>query len=108
MNEFRKTNRTVEETAKLKSDRERYQREKPTPEQLLAEGGHKDFVTIGKLMSNHEKVCSLITHDTVRVDSFTQTVNNSTFDYIIYKCQSCHKEIVLCKLRVQEIEKEFT
>lgn len=43
----RKANRTPKETAKLRADRERYQRDKPTPEQLLAEGGHAKFVTLG-------------------------------------------------------------
>ncbi len=47
---FRRSARTPEETARLRADRDRYQRDKPTPEQLLAEGGHKDFVTLGEFM----------------------------------------------------------
>lgn len=43
----RKISRTSEELAKLKADRERYQREKPTPEQLLAESGHERFIRHG-------------------------------------------------------------
>jgi len=46
----RKPNRTPEETARLRADRERYQRDKPTPEQLLAEGGHSDFVSLGQFL----------------------------------------------------------
>lgn len=46
----RKSNRTLEETARLRADRERYQRDKPTPEQLLAEGGHSDFVSLGQFL----------------------------------------------------------
>jgi ribosome-binding protein aMBF1 (putative translation factor) len=36
--EFRKTERTPEQLAELKAVRERFQREKPTPEQLVASG----------------------------------------------------------------------
>jgi transcriptional regulator with XRE-family HTH domain len=49
-----KTERTPEETARLRADRERYQRERPTPEQLLAEGGHTDFVQLGELLLLHQ------------------------------------------------------
>jgi ribosome-binding protein aMBF1 (putative translation factor) len=48
--EFRRATRTPEETARLRADRERYQRDKPTPEQLLAEGGHSNFTTMGEFM----------------------------------------------------------
>jgi hypothetical protein len=44
---YRKAKRSREETARLRAERERYQREKPSPEQLLAEGGHADFVPLG-------------------------------------------------------------
>jgi DNA-binding Xre family transcriptional regulator len=47
---FRKAERTPEETARLKADRERYQREKPSPEQLLAESGQADFIPLGELL----------------------------------------------------------
>ena len=46
--DHRKSPRTAKETAKLRADRERYQREKPGPEQLLAEGGHKEFVPLAQ------------------------------------------------------------
>jgi DNA-binding Xre family transcriptional regulator len=52
----RKAERTPEEAARLRADRERYQREKPTPEQLLAEGGHDHFVPLGELLRLHEMV----------------------------------------------------
>jgi DNA-binding Xre family transcriptional regulator len=50
----RKTVRSVEEAAKLRADRERYQREKPSPEQLLAEGGHDHFLPLGELIQIHQ------------------------------------------------------
>lgn len=56
---FQKSNRTPEETARLRADRERYQREKPTPEQLLAEGGHTEFVELGELMFLHQVMALL-------------------------------------------------
>lgn len=49
----RKISRTPEEIAKLKADRKRYQRDKPTPEQLLAESGHESFVRLGDLLMLH-------------------------------------------------------
>ena len=55
----RKIVRTPEEIARLKADRERYQREKPSPEQLLAEGGHAEFVTLGELLSLHQAMTFL-------------------------------------------------
>ncbi len=55
----RKSRRTPKETAKLRADRERYQRQKPTPERLLAEGGHKRFVALGELMFIHQVMASL-------------------------------------------------
>jgi transcriptional regulator with XRE-family HTH domain len=55
----RKIKRTPEEIARLRADRERYQRERPTPEQLLAEGGHKEFVTLGELLMLHQVVAQL-------------------------------------------------
>jgi DNA-binding XRE family transcriptional regulator len=51
---FRKATRTPDETAKLRADRERYQREKPTPEQLLAKGGHTAFTTRVELLLLHQ------------------------------------------------------
>jgi DNA-binding phage protein len=50
----RPSNRTAEQTARLRADRERYQRDRPSPRQLLKEGGHKDFVPLGELMFLHE------------------------------------------------------
>jgi ribosome-binding protein aMBF1 (putative translation factor) len=55
----RKSKRTASETARLRADRERYQREKPPPEQLLAEGGHKEFVPLGELLLLHHVMASL-------------------------------------------------
>jgi DNA-binding Xre family transcriptional regulator len=55
----RKSRRTPKEIAKLRADRERYQRDKPSPDQLLAEGGHKEFVSLGELMFIHRVMASL-------------------------------------------------
>ena len=55
----RRAQRTPKETARLRADRERYQRQKPTPAQLLAEGGHKEFVPLGELMFIHQVTASL-------------------------------------------------
>ena len=55
----RKTHRTPDEQAKLKADRERYQRKKLTPEQLLADGGHDDFVRHGDLVMLHQLMSAL-------------------------------------------------
>jgi DNA-binding phage protein len=54
-----KTTRTPKETARLRALRDRYQRDKPSPQQLLAEGGHADFVTLGELMELHQVMASL-------------------------------------------------
>src|SRR5262245_1557350 len=54
-----KAERTPAEAKRLRADRERYQREKPTPKQLLTEGGHKEFVTLGELIFLHEVMASL-------------------------------------------------
>jgi DNA-binding Xre family transcriptional regulator len=55
----RKGKRRAEEIARLRADRERYQHEKPTPEQLLAEGGHKEFVSLGELILLHGLMATL-------------------------------------------------
>ncbi|MBI3412203.1 MAG: helix-turn-helix domain-containing protein [Planctomycetes bacterium] len=55
----RKSRRTHKEAARLRADRERYQREKPSLQQLLAEGGHKQFVPLGELMFIHQVMASL-------------------------------------------------
>jgi predicted XRE-type DNA-binding protein len=47
----RRAERTPEETARLRADRERYQRCKPTVEQLLAEGGHSDTLPLGEFLT---------------------------------------------------------
>jgi DNA-binding Xre family transcriptional regulator len=56
---YRKSPRTPKETAKLRADRERYQRDKPAADQLLAEGGHKEFVALGELIFLHQVMASL-------------------------------------------------
>jgi DNA-binding XRE family transcriptional regulator len=56
---YRKIQRTPEERARLLADRERYQRERPTPEQLLASGGHQEFVTLGEMLAARALAASL-------------------------------------------------
>lgn len=46
----KKVERSPEEKARLRADRERYQRERPSIEQLLAEGGHTDTVPLGHFL----------------------------------------------------------
>jgi DNA-binding Xre family transcriptional regulator len=55
----RKAERTPEETARLRADRERYQRDRPTPAQLLTEGGHSKFVLLGELLLLHQVAAQL-------------------------------------------------
>ena len=55
----RKSARSPEETARIREMRERYQRDKPTPKQLLAEGGHSNFVPLGDLIALHQLLNSL-------------------------------------------------
>jgi DNA-binding Xre family transcriptional regulator len=55
----RPTDRTPEEAARLRADRERYQRNKPTVEQLLAEGGHTDTVPLGEFLALHAVMAEL-------------------------------------------------
>src|SRR5436190_8458730 len=56
---FRDAHRTPAESARLRTDRERYQRERPTPEQLLEEGGHADFLSLAEVLDLHEIGASL-------------------------------------------------
>jgi DNA-binding Xre family transcriptional regulator len=55
----RRTDRTPAEAARLRADRERYQRDKPTVDQLLAEGGHTDTVPLGEFIALHEMMFEL-------------------------------------------------
>jgi DNA-binding Xre family transcriptional regulator len=57
--ETRRAVRTPAEAARLRADRERYQRDKPTADQLLAEGGHADTVSLGELLALHEVMFEL-------------------------------------------------
>jgi DNA-binding phage protein len=54
-----KSTGAAQATARLRADRARYQRERPTPEQLLAEGGHADFVPLGELLELHQALAWL-------------------------------------------------
>ena len=52
---FLRADRSAQETSALRADRGRYQREKPTVEQLLAEGGYKDTIPLGDFLSLQER-----------------------------------------------------
>ena len=49
-----KTERTPEELAELRAVRERYQREKPSPEEALAQSGHDQLVPLGEMILLHQ------------------------------------------------------
>jgi hypothetical protein len=55
----RKSERTPQEAARLRAMRDRYQRDKPTPEQLLADGGHEHFIRLGDLIALEQMMASL-------------------------------------------------
>jgi DNA-binding Xre family transcriptional regulator len=55
----RRADRTPEEKARLRADRQRYQRDKPTVEQLLAEGGHADTMPLGEFLTLQELLFQL-------------------------------------------------
>ena len=59
MHEYRKAKQSPEEAARLRADRERYQKEKKSPLQLLAEGGHDDFIPLGALLELHQAMAWL-------------------------------------------------
>ena len=48
---YHKVKLTSEEVERLRKDRERYQREKPTVEQLLAEGAHTSTISLQVFMA---------------------------------------------------------
>lgn len=47
--EYRKVERTAEQVARERAVREKYRRERPSPEQALAESGYADFVPLGEV-----------------------------------------------------------
>ena len=49
-----KSERTAEELAELRAVRERYQAEKPSPEQALAQSGHEGLIPLGEVILLHE------------------------------------------------------
>lgn len=55
----RKIERTPEEAARLREVRERYQRDKPTPEELLTESGQTEFTTLGEVLLLHQAITLL-------------------------------------------------
>jgi len=76
----RKAQRSAAETARLRADRARYQRDKPTPEQLLAEGGHQDFVRLGDLLLLHQIVAALRKERTRRKMTLAQLADKTGID----------------------------
>src|SRR4051794_29423929 len=49
-----KTERTPEQLAELRAVREKYQREKPSPETALAESGHEELLPLGEVIFLHK------------------------------------------------------
>lgn len=54
-----KAPRSSEELAELRAVRERYQREKPSPEEALAGSGHERLVPLGEVMLLHRVIALL-------------------------------------------------
>src|SRR5437763_8407107 len=54
---YRKVERSPEELVRLRADRERYQREKPTPDELRARGD--EFGPLGQLLLLHRLTAEL-------------------------------------------------
>lgn len=57
--EYRQSERTPEQLAELRAVRERYQREKPSPEEALAESGHTALLPLGEVVLIHELAAAL-------------------------------------------------
>ena len=51
--EYRKAERTPDQLAELRAARERYQQEKPSPEDALARSGHEQLIPLGEVMLLH-------------------------------------------------------
>lgn len=56
---YQKAERTPSELAELRAVRERYQSEKPSPEQALAQSGHERLVPLGEVMFLHSVLALL-------------------------------------------------
>jgi DNA-binding Xre family transcriptional regulator len=53
---YQKAERSPEQLAELRAVRERCQREKPSPEEALAQSGHEQLVPLGEVILLHEVV----------------------------------------------------
>ena len=56
---IQKTVRTAEELEELRAVRERYQREKPSPEEALAQSGHDRLAPLGEVILLHQLLALL-------------------------------------------------
>jgi DNA-binding XRE family transcriptional regulator len=56
---YQKVERTAKEKSEQAAVRDQYQRERPSLEQALAEGGHTRAVTLGELLQLHQVVAML-------------------------------------------------
>ena len=56
---YEKVERTAEQKAELAAVREKYQRERPSLKQALAEGGHERAVALGELLQLHQVLAML-------------------------------------------------
>ncbi len=62
---YQKAQRTPQQLAELRAVRERYQREKPSPEDALAQSGHDRLVPLGEVLLLHQ-VLGLLKQERVR------------------------------------------
>jgi DNA-binding Xre family transcriptional regulator len=56
---YQKAERTPEQLAELRAVRERSQREKPSPEEALAQSGHDQLVPLGEVILLHQVLALL-------------------------------------------------
>ena len=56
---YEKVKRTAEQNAELATVREKYQRERPSLKQALAQSGHERAVTLGELLQLHQVLAML-------------------------------------------------
>jgi ribosome-binding protein aMBF1 (putative translation factor) len=57
--EYRQAGRTPEQLAELRAVRDRYQREKPSPDEALADSGHAALLPLGEVVLIHEVAAAL-------------------------------------------------
>ena len=95
------------EAARLRADRERYQRDKPTPDQLLAEGGHTEFVPLGEMV---HQISRSISGDAKLTFPDDTLIEGADFDAHGRLCNAgLHNELeaIIAKMKGQPFVLEF-